>query len=371
MKVILCDNALASLLNFRYDVIRYFINKGWNVVLAAPRILQNKHMEKSIPEGCKVYELDMEPSGVNPINDMKCFMQLCNIYKREKPDIVIHYTIKPNIYGTLAARLNGRKTVAMVAGLGYVFAGEGLLKRFSRALYKFMLRMSHRVIVLNETNKKILLEKKFVKPERLLLFAGGEGVNMEKYPYIESKFDEITFLMIARVLYDKGYCEYVEAAKIVKAKFPNVRIALLGPLDETSPMGVPLKILEKDIADGSIEYLGITNDVQEILKQTGIVSVLPSYHEGMSRSLLEACAMGKPIIASNIPGCKEIVDDNVTGYLVPAKNSNALADAMIKFMEISKEEKINMSKASYNKAIKEFDVKFVLRKYEQIINELL
>lgn len=205
----------------------------------------------------------------------------------------------------------------------------------------------------------------------MILFGGGEGVNLEHYSYRKSKFDSVTFLMVARILYDKGYDEYVQAARIVKSKYPDAKFKLLGPLDVVSPMGVPREVVNKDVATGLIEYMGMTNDVQSVMGHPNIVSVLPSYHEGLSRSLMEACAMGKPIITTNIPGCRETVDDEVNGFLVAVREADSLAEAMIRFIELPKEKKIAMAEASHRKAIKEFDVNNVLVKYQNIVDELL
>ena len=370
MKVLFCDNALTSLINFRSDVISHFLSLNYEVVLVAPINQKNKKMEKEIPNGCKIYNIEMEPVSMNPIKDIKYFYELLKVYHKELPDIIFHYTIKPNIYGTFAARLFGIKTVAMVAGLGYVFTGNGILKRLSRILYKMMLKLSHKVISLNKRNYKLLLDKKFVKQNQIILYEGGEGVNLEQYTYSQSKFNEVIFLMVARILYDKGYKEYVDAAKIVKEKYPDIKFKILGPLDTESPMGVPQKVIDKDVSDGYIEYLGITNNIQSIMSNPNIVSVLPSYHEGLSRSLMEACAMGKPIITTDIPGCRETVDDGINGYLVPVKKAEPLAEAIIKFIELSKEEQISMAKASYLKAKESFDVTNVLKKYDSIVCEL-
>ncbi len=371
MKILFCDNALTSLLNFRSDVISYFLESGCEVVLVAPKIEKNRQMEKIVPAGCKVYTIEMEPASVNPLKDIAYFGRLLKIYRRESPDIVFHYTIKPNIYGTFAARLCRFKTVAMVAGLGYVFTGNSLLNKISCLLYKSMLLLSHKVISLNRRNYKLLLDRKFAKKKQMILFDGGEGVNLEQYSYKKSKFDSVTFLMVARILYDKGYNEYVEAARIVKNKYPDTKFKLLGPLDVVSPMGVPEEVVNKDVANGLIEYMGITNNVQAIMEHPNVVSVLPSYHEGLSRSLMEACAMGKPIITTNIPGCRETVDNEVNGFLVAVKKADSLAEAMIRFIELPKEKKLAMSKASHKKALKEFDVNNVLTQYRDIVDELL
>jgi glycosyltransferase involved in cell wall biosynthesis len=371
MKILFCDNALASLINFRSDVISYFLQAGCEVVLVAPKIEENKQMEKVVPIGCKFYNIEMEPVSVNPLKDIAYFGRLLRIYRHELPDIVFHYTIKPNIYGTFAARLCRFKTVAMVAGLGYVFTNNSMLNKIGCLLYKSMLLLSHKVISLNRRNYKLLLDRKFAKKRQMILFDGGEGVNLEQYSYKKSRFDSVTFLMVARILYDKGYDEFVKAAGIVKSKYPDAKFKLLGPLDVVSPMGVPKDIVNKDVDDGLIEYMGITNDVQSIMGHPNVVSVLPSYHEGLSRSLMEACAMGKPIITTNIPGCKETVDNGVNGFLVAVKRADSLAEAMIKFIELPRDKKIAMSEASYKKALKEFDVNNVLTRYQNIVDELL
>jgi len=179
------------------------------------------------------------------------------------------------------------------------------------------------------------------------------------------------FLMIARILYDKGYQEFVDAAYIVKKKYPNIRFELLGELDESSPMGVSKTILDKDVASGKIEYLGVTNDVPSFLRRENVVVVLvSSYLEGLNRGLMEACAMGKPIITSDIPGCKEVVDDSINGFIVPAKNSELLANAMIKYIELPLEDKERMKRASYEKAVRQFDVKHIIKQYDNIIEEI-
>ncbi len=184
------------------------------------------------------------------------------------------------------------------------------------------------------------------------------------------KHDDI-FLMVARVLYDKGYQEYVDAASIIRQKYPNVSIELLGATDFSSPMGVPKTVLEKDVADGKLNYLGVTNDVPSYLKRKKVVVVVSSYHEGMNRALMEALAMGKPIITTNIPGCKEMVDEGVNGFLVPPKDSISLAQAMEKYINLSDEEKDKMKRASYQKAVEQFDVKHVLKRYDEIIEEMI
>lgn len=183
MTLLLSDNGLRALLNFRLDVINHFLNKNYNVVLVYPKSTSEPELLKKIPEQCKVYDVFMIPTGNNPLKDFSYFRQLKRIFKTEKPDIVFNYTIKPNIYGTFAAKLLKIKVIDMVAGLGYVFTGNGIKNIIARTLYKTALRMSDRVIVLNTYNYDLLLANKFVQKEQLILFKGGEGVNLQQFCY--------------------------------------------------------------------------------------------------------------------------------------------------------------------------------------------
>ena len=371
MKILLCDNGMRGLLNFRGAVIRHFLSKGYDVVAVYPKITHEESLICSVPTGCRCVQCSMIPTGMNPVSDVKLFFELLKIYKTEKPDIVFHYTIKPNVYGTLAARCCGVKTVAMVAGLGYIFTGDGFKQRMGRWLYKFGLNKAHRVLTLNRFIYDKLLGVSFARKEQLILLKGGEGVDLSLFDNREDTFGSVRFLMVARVLIDKGYREYIQAAKIVKSIYPGIRIELLGPLDEKSPMGISKEELEKDIVSGTIKYLGVSNNVPAQLCEDGTVVVLPSYHEGLSMSLIEACAAGRPIITSEIPGCRETVDDGKNGFLVAVKDAESLATAMMKFIELSQDEKQKMARLSREKAENTFDVKYVFDVYDRLINDFL
>lgn len=369
MKVLFCDNSLRNFINFRGDVMQSFLQKGHEVVLIVPQMAGNESV--ALPKGIRLYELQFNPNSINPIADIKFLISLWKIYRKERPNIAFHYTIKPNIYGTVAAKLARIKAVAMVAGLGYMFTDNSLKKRIGRGLYKMALRLANKVFVLNEANKKILLEQRFVTPKRVHLMKSGEGVNLQKFPYREKDFTNTRFLMIARVLYDKGYTEFVEAAAILKEKYPTTEVSLLGPMAEDSLMGVPRSVVLGDVEAGKIKYLGETSDVPSYLKQDGIIVVVSSYHEGLNRSLMEACAMGCPSITTNIPGCREIVEHEYNGLLVPIKDTKSLADAMIRMVETPTETKQQYSRNAFTKAKREFSVDTVISTYWDIINEIM
>lgn len=372
MKIIFCDNGLEPFLNFRGYIARHFHELGHEVWIVVPQSTCTDKIIANVPQWLTVHPLVMNRNGSNPLSDASYCIALIKLFRKENPDIVFTYTIKPNIYGSLAADKQGIPVVAMVAGLGYAFSENSLKHRLGRLLYRYGLRRANKVIVLNDSNYKILLTNKFVKEENLILFDGGEGVDLNQFAFHEDEYESVRFLMVARVLYDKGYSEYVEAARIVKKRYPDIKVDLLGPLAEDSPMGVPADIVKKDHNDGSITYLGETNDVPAFMGLNGVVVVVVSnYNEGFNRSLMEACAMGRICITSDIPGCKEIVKEGYNGYLVPPKNSVALANAMIKIIESSQEERKALAVNSNKRAKELFDVHFVFEKYDKIISDIL
>lgn len=367
--ILFCDNTLWGLVNFRGVVIDHFIKKGYKVILVAPQRVDSD-MKTEIPSEVQYIPVELGRSSQNPINDIKYFFSLYSIYKREKPDYIFHYTIKPNIYGTLAARLLKIKSTAMMAGLGYVFMEDNIVNKLARSLYRFALKYSNKVFLLNKQNVEQVVSKGICCADNIIYLQGGEGVNLDYFPFVDNDSDEITFLMIGRVLLEKGYGEFVEAAKRMKSINPKLKFELLGPIDESFPDSVSRKQIEKDERNGYINYLGFTDDVRVHLNRKGIVVVLPSFYgEGLNRSLMEACAMGKPIITTDIPGCREVVKENSNGYLVPAKNVDALVAAMNAYCSLSVEERIEYSLNSRKWAEECFDVKNVIKEYEKLILE--
>lgn len=371
MKVLFCDNGLEPFLNFRGYIAEYFHSIGYNVSVVVPKSTCVKKIIDKVPDYLDVIPVSMNRNGSNPLSDFGYLRDLYRIFKSSCPDIVFVYTIKPNIYGSIAAGKLGIPVVAMVAGLGYAFSGNSIIHKLGRLLYRFGLRKASKVIVLNKSNYQTLLENGFVRKENLVLFEGGEGVNLTQFKRCEDNYDRVRFLMVARVLYDKGYSEYVDAAKIVKEKFPEIKIELLGPLAEDSPMGVPSEVVKRDNDAGYISYLGETDNVPKYIGLNGVVVVVSSYHEGFNRSLMEACAMGRICITSDIPGCKEIVRNDYNGYLVKPKDPVMLADAMIKVINATKKQRVKMASNSYTLAKEVFDVQHVYKKYDNIISEVL
>lgn len=364
-KILFCDNVLWGLVNFRGSVIRHFVQQGDEVVLVAPQD-DESIMKVDIPEGVRYIPVRLNRCSRNPFTDLIYCAHLYRIYRKEHPDYIFHYTIKPNVYGSIAARLAGINCTGMVAGLGYGLLGDGMPSRLLAVMYRYAFKYVSSIFVLNKFNYQYLLDHKFCTSAQLRLFKGGEGVDLSAYPYVrEESGSPVVFLMVGRVLYDKGYREYVQAAKIVKQQYPDVRCQLLGMLDETYPAHVDEEELERDVEEGTIEYLASTNDVMQYLGRSGVVVVLPSYFEGLSRSLMEACAVGRPIIATDIPGCRETVDEGKNGFLVKVKDSSSLAEGMLRYLSLSDAEKQAFSRHSRKKAEETFDVRQVIKEYEK------
>lgn len=367
MKIIFCDNTLWGLVNFRGEVIRHFISEGHQVVLVAPE-KEDKQMQTTIPDGVRYIPVAMGRTSLNPTKDIKYFLRMLRIFRREKPDYIFTYTIKPNIYGSIAARLAGCRSTAMMAGLGYIFINDSLVLRAARSLYRFGLSFAQHLMVLNDYNRKLVERKHMCDPKKIVFLEGGEGINIDKYEKYDNASASTTFLFIGRILWDKGYDEFSRAARKVKALYPEARFELLGSMDPSYPKNVPEERLRQDEADSTLKYIGFTHDMDSVYRRRGIVITLPSYSEGMNRALMEASASGKPIITSDIPGCREAVDDGRSGFLVPPRDADALADAMLRYLRMTEEEKKQFSDRSRAKAESLFDVRSVIEKYEKIIS---
>lgn len=309
----------------------------------------------------------MGRTSKNPLSNLSYFAKLYRIYKKEKPDYIFHYTIKPNIFGTISASLLHIPSTAMMAGVGYAFINETLETKIARGIYRFALHFVDHLFLLNEANREMVIKKKFCNPNKIIWLKGGEGVNLSTFPFLDNHSSTTTFLFIGRILYDKGYSEFVQAARKVKKLYPDVKFELLGSLDPSYPKNVPTEVLKKDEQEVGIVYRGFTNEMDTVYQQKGLVITLPSYTEGLNRTLMEACSSGKPIITTNIPGCSLMVDEGRNGFLVKPKDADALADACIKYLKLSSKEKDEFSKNSRLIAEQRFSINSVIQEYDRII----
>jgi len=338
-KVLIIGALAESLYNFRGDLIKSLIIEGHEVVVMAAHA--NDVIHTRIEElGVLFRPYPVKRNGMNPFHDLATMLSLRRAFIEIHPDIVLAYTIKPVIWGGLALRTLRMhlKFYPLITGLGLAFQDGGLKQDVLTGLVIFLYRMAlvraGRVIFQNVDNKQVFMDRRIVSMQRCEVVSGS-GVNMSYFSLCHLPEGDFVFLTIARLLGDKGLREYAQAALIVKKKYPEVVFNVVGPIDP-SPDGITLAEVDTWQISGSVTYLGSSRDVRPFIERCHVY-VLPSYHEGMPRTVLEAMSMGRPILTTDVPGCRETVIQGENGYLVPARNVSALAERMIWFIENQKE----------------------------------
>lgn len=367
-KICLVANTAWSVFNFRRGVVQSLINCGCEVIVIAP---YDEAFGKLEEMGCTVIDLQMDARGINPINDFFLIVRLYHLYKRLRPSFIIHYTIKPNIYGTLAAKVAGFPSLAITTGLGYTFLNDNFVAKVARHLYKLAFKFPKEVWFLNSDDMQAFFERNLISPQKAKLLH-GEGVDTDYYsPKIEVIHDDkVRFLLIARMLWDKGVGEYIKAAEIVKRSYPEVVFQLLGACGVANPSAIERAQVAVWEEQGIVEYLGTTDDVRSYIAQSTCV-VLPSYREGIPRTLLEAAAMAKPLIATDVPGCRDVVVDGETGFICEAKDHASLASAFTKFLNMKDSERLDMGKAGRDFVEENFSEGLIIQRYMETITRLV
>lgn len=366
-KVAIVLNSAWQAYNFRLNLARGMKENGYEVVFIAP---DDANYSKKIQEEFDFYNISIDAKGINPVEDLKVLFSLYKLYKNIKPDIVLNFTIKPNIYSAIVAKLLGIKSINNITGLGTVFIKKSIITTIAKLLYKISLSSASKVFFQNTDDKNLFIKEKLVQEEKTDLIPGS-GVDTKKFSPVEYINNDIfKFLMVARVLRDKGVYEYIQAIKILKQKYDNLEFQLLGEVGVENKTAVSKEELYSWIDEGIINYLGSTDNVKSFLSKVDCV-LLPSYREGTPRSLLEAASMAKPIVTTNVVGCKEVVEDGLNGFLCEVKNAKDLALKMQKIIELPKDERKSMGQRGREKIINEFDEKIVIDKYLQTISELL
>lgn len=331
MKFILVSPKNRTAYNFRGDLIKKIISCGYEVIVTGPNRVG---VEKIEALGARFVEIPMEKNGVNPFKDIRYERALYKLFREEKPDAVLGYTAKPVIYGSIAAKRAGvPHKVAMITGLGYAFTAQTKKAKAIRAvmsvLYKKALNCADTVIFQNPDDREQFVSSGLVKSEKCRV-VNGSGVNTNRFSVADYP-DKITFFMLSRVMYSKGIREYLRACELVKEKHPEVRFMLLGACENIQD-SLSKEDLAPYVEKGIIEHFGETDRVEDYYKQCSVY-VLPSYREGTPRTVLEAMSMGRAIITTDVPGCRETVIDGKTGFLVPVKNAEAVAEKMTEFIE--------------------------------------
>jgi glycosyltransferase involved in cell wall biosynthesis len=361
LRVALVINTSWNIWNFRASLVRALQAAGHEVLAIAPPDDYSQRLETEL--GCRYVPILMENKGTNPIKDALLTRRFYQIYRRERPDVVLHYTIKPNIYGSIAARAAGVPSINNVSGLGTAFIVKNLVSRVVLGLYRIAFRFPHKVFFQNGDDRQLFLENGLVKAGITDLLPGS-GVDTRRFRPAATfgRQTPFVFLMVARVLYEKGIVEYFEAARLVRQAVPGTRVQLLGGLDEAGGVGGARATFEEWLQAGDIEYLGRSDDVAAHIHQADCV-VLPSYREGTPKTLLEAAACGKPIVTTDVPGCRETVQDGHNGYLCQVRSGPDLAAKMLQVLRLPEADLQRMAQASRQLAETKFDEQIVLQKY--------
>lgn len=364
MKIVIIGTTAFTLLKFRSDLILSLVQDEHTVyALSVDYTLEQKQQVESL--GAHPIDYNLSNSGLNPFADLKTVLQLKKLLNNIKADLVFSYFSKPVIYGTLAAALAGvPNRVAMLEGLGFLFTRQPtgqklktkIVKQIQVMLYKVAFRFADRIIFLNHDDPIDLIENYKIKTRNVSIL-GGIGLNLHDYPYSKPPSNPIRFIFIGRLLAEKGVNEYTAAAQIVKRQYPDTEFVILGGLDHTNPGALTRDSLDKLVAQGAIIYRGHVDNVGEWLTNSSVF-VLPSYREGIPRSTQEAMAIGRAIITTNVPGCRETVIDGVNGFIVPPWSAELLAKKMIHFIE-QPEIIEQMGRESYRIAQERFDGKKV------------
>jgi glycosyltransferase involved in cell wall biosynthesis len=370
MKIALVANSTWNIYNFRQNVINKLLSEGHEVTVIAPidEYLDYKDKYSNVKHfGLKTLGRD----STNPFRDLLLILELIRRYSQVKPDLVIHYTNKPNIYGAIAARIKKIDSVAIVTGLGYPFIHKGFIQNITSFLYKYTSKFHKKIIFENIADRELFEKKNIISKGKGISIKGcGVDINYFK-PNSNGQVssDSIIFTFIGRLLYDKGITEFVEAAKIIRSKNKNIKFWVVGDLDPGNPAAIDKNQLAEWVNKEYIEYQGFHRDVRKYIKQSDCI-VLPSYREAIPRTITEGMAMGKPVISTDVAGCREAIVEDHNGYLVKVKSEVSLAKALQKFIELDPVRKKEMGDNGREKVLNEFDDRKIANQIYEIISNL-
>jgi glycosyltransferase involved in cell wall biosynthesis len=363
-KIAIISNVSWNLYNFRLSLMLAMQNAGYEVIAIAP---YDKYSQKIIDAGFEFHSVKLNSQGINPLQDMQTTMEFYKLFKEISPDFICNYTIKPNIYASLVARVLNIKTINNIAGLGTLFIKQGPITSIAKLLYKASQAKADRVFFQNRDDFKLFSDAGLVNVSNCDVLPGS-GVDTNRFrPQEKDKSEVIRFLHVSRMIWEKGIGEYVEAARIIKAKYSNVEFCLLGFLDVANPGAISHEQMTEWVEEGVINYLGVSDNVDEVISTADCV-VLPSYYrEGTPKTLLESASSAKPIITTDNVGCRDVVDHGVNGYLCEPRSSEDLAKKIEMFLALSEKEKVIMGANSRKKIKNEFDEKIVIGKYLDVL----
>ncbi len=366
MKVAIVLNTSWNIYNFRMNFVKHLLGKGHEVHTIAPHDDFTHFLTEA---GCVHHTITMDSRGINPFKDVALVAELWSIYRKVRPDVILHYTIKPNVYGSLAASMLGIPVINNVCGLGTVFLKKGFVSEIAKALYKWTFRYPKQVFFQNPDDRDLFISKGLV-PKQTAALLPGSGIDLQYFtPSPYTRNSQFTFLLISRLITDKGIMEFVDAIEKLKERGVNARFQILGAKDPEHRRGIPLSVIDSWISKGTVEYLGTTRDVRPYIAAADCV-VLPSYREGTPHTLLEAASCARPIIATDVPGCHHVVTDHYNGLLCKLKDADDLADKMAQMTGLQEDKLRQFGENGRRKMEKEFDEHIVINAYMDKLAEL-
>ena len=366
-KIIVISNTSWYLYNFRLNLMLHLKSLGYEVIAVAPF---DDYSERIREQGIEFKALSMDNKGTNPVKDSGLILRFMQLFLTVKPDCILSYTPKCNIYAALAAGFLNYPIINNVSGLGTAFIRENLTTKIVKLLYIISLKKSVKIFFQNKDDLALFIEHGLVK-EKLTDLLPGSGVDVHRFkpiPYASPQTNFV-FLLVARMLKDKGIVEFVSAARLLKIHYPHIECQLLGFLDAKNSTAISSEEMQAWVDEGVVNYLGVSDNVLDFLHLADCV-VLPSYREGTPRSLLEAASVAKPIITTDAVGCREVVDHGINGYLCEPRSVDDLKAKMEQMLLLSEAERLKMGLKGREKILKHFDEKIVIDRYVEVIEQL-
>lgn len=368
-RLVVAANAAWNLVNFRANLLAALIADGYDVIATAPA---DPVAEAALATlGCRFHPVPIDSAGLSPSRDLRTLFAFRRVLAAERPVAFLGFTVKPNTYGSLAAASLGVPAINNITGLGTAFLGSGWLTGLVSALYRVSLAQAHTVFFQNADDRDLFLNRRLVRKAATRVLPGS-GVDLERFaaPATNLRPDRpFTALLVARLINDKGVREFVDAARRLRRDNAGMQFQLLGAAGADNRTAITLEQVQRWVDEGVVQHLGIASDVRPFLASADCV-VLPSYREGTSRVLLEAAAMGRPLVATNVPGCREVVEDGVTGFLCRARSADDLTAALARMAALSPAQRSAMGLAGRRKIEREFDERIVIDAYRQSLAAL-
>ncbi len=361
MKVFVAANTDSGVLRVRSELIAELLAQHFEVVVMAPA---GNSYSKLVDMGCRFISVKIDLHGLNPLSDLSTYSRFVSILKKEKPDVVLLFSTKPNIYCGIACRFLKVPAVMNITGMGSALGNKGVIQSIMIQLYRLACNGKNmKRIFFQNDNSLIFFRNNRIGDSSIYERIPGSGVNLEQYQVLDfPNTKTVDFLFVARVMKQKGIDQYIEAARIVRQRYPDAIFHVLGDCNDDYKT-----ILEEENQKGTIVYHGRVNNIIDYQKHSQC-TIQPSYYpEGMSNVILEAAACGRPVITTDHPGCREGVEDGITGLIVPIKDADALSNAIIRIIEMSRDERITMGRRGRIKMEKEFDRKFVTNAYLRVL----